>query len=272
MATKKTIPPIHQWTNGGEYVLILKCVKRDGTGHGEFLWPKSGPVTNPYWSRDPTCDSGGLFGWAWGMGIGEGRDPDACAPWIVFRAKPENVILVDSVKVKAVPGEDGEEPEVVFYGEQADALAFVLDGQIAWIANNAKGKSKATDWRGSASATGWRGSASATGERGSASATGLRGSASATGESGSASATGENGSASATGWRGSASATGSNSAAICVGYNGKAKAGDHGIIVIAYRDTQNNCTKWAVGVVGDNIKENTWYRCDNDGNLVEVQE
>ena len=70
------IPPIHQWTDEDGYVRIVKCVNRDGTSHGGFVWPKSGPVTNPHWSRDPTCDSGGLFGWAWGMGIEDGIQAD----------------------------------------------------------------------------------------------------------------------------------------------------------------------------------------------------
>ena len=111
------IIPIHQWTHDGEYVLIVKCINRDGTAHNGFVWPESGPVKPEYWSREADCESGGLFGWPWGMGIGDGRNPDACAKWIVFRAKPENVIRIEpGPKVKAVPGDDGELPEAVFCG------------------------------------------------------------------------------------------------------------------------------------------------------------
>ena len=197
----KEIPPIHQWTHTGDRVLLVKCINRDGTSYNGFVWPKEGPVKPEEWSRDPTCESGGLFGWPWGIGCGEGRDPDACADWIVFSVKPENVIDCGG-KSKAVPGEDGDLPLVVYRGSQGGAMYHTLSGRIAWIEARSSGSASATGDRGSASATGYSGSASATGYSGSASATGSSGSASATGDSGSASATGDRGSASATGDRG----------------------------------------------------------------------
>jgi len=213
-----SIPEIHQWTNGGEKVLLVKVLNRDGTTYGGFKWPNVGESVKPdNWSRKPDCKSGGLFGWPWGVFIGDGKDPDACAEWIVFAAKPENVIQIGA-KAKAVPSDDGKElPEVVYRGTQAGAMYFTLAGRLAWIQERARGSASATGARGSASATGGRGSASATGESGSASATGERGSASATGERGSASATGGRGSASATGGSGSASATGGRNVSAVTG-------------------------------------------------------
>ena len=200
-----TIIPQHKWTHNGSKVLLVKCVNKDGTGYGDFQWPKSGIVDPGKCSLEPTCNSGGLFGWAWGLNLGGGKEPDYTGCWIVFSADPELVVNVENEKAK-VAGL----AEVVYYGDWIGALAFTLEGRLAWINHASVG----------ASATGWRGAASATGERGAASATGERGAASATGESGAASATGWSGAASATGERGAAFATGVRGAAILTGEYG----------------------------------------------------
>jgi hypothetical protein len=225
--------PVHQWTHDGDYVLIVKCINRDGTTYGGFVWPESGPVKPDYWSRTPDCNSGGLFGWPWGMGIGDGRTPDACAKWIVFRAKPENVIKINDngLKVKAVPGKDGELPEVVFYGSQAAAMAYTHVGRIAWIERNSTKKTSgnyssasSTGDYGSASSTGDYGSASSTGYCGSSSSTGYRGSSSSTGDYSSSCSTGYCGSASSTGYRGSSSSTGYRGSSSSTGYRGSSSS------------------------------------------------
>ena len=233
--------PIHQWTHDEGYVLLVKVVNPDGTSYGGFQWPDSGPVAPAQWSREPTCNSGGLFGWPWGLHINTGKIGRATDRWIVFRAKPSNVIAADG-KAKAVPGEDGELPEVLFAGSMAAAMAFTMRGRVAWIEACSRGSASATGhdgsasasgdggstsasgYGGSASASGYGGSASATGTRGSASATGTGGSASATGHDGSASATGPGGIASASGTRGSASATGTSGSASASGDGGSASA------------------------------------------------
>jgi hypothetical protein len=205
-APARTIP-IHQWTHTGTKVRILKCVDEDGRGYGGFQWPKSGPVAPESWSPEPTCDSGGLFGWPWGLGR-DGKQPNYSGVWIVFEADPSDVIDLGG-KVKARCG------DVIYYGDWWTAAYMVEPGRIAWIEHAA---------RGAASATGESGAASATGERGAASATGESGAASATGESGAASATCWSGAASATGWRGAASATGLSGAASVTGESGAASA------------------------------------------------
>ena len=206
VATEKTIVPAHQWTHRGNRVLLVKCVERGGKSHGGFQWPQSGPVVAEQFSREPDCESGGLFGWPWGLSLGGGKDPKYGGDWIVFSATPENVIDLGD-KAKAV-----EECEVVYCGHWAGALAYTQAGRDAWIVQAAIGNTN-TSGSGAASATGWSGAASATGWSGAASATGLRGAASATGEYGAASATGLRGAASATGLSGAASATGESGAA-----------------------------------------------------------
>lgn len=146
----------HQWTNGAEYVLMVKCLNADGTGNKGFVWPKAGPVKNDKWSRTPDCESGGLFGWAWGLGISDGKEPNATHPWLVFRAKPENIggKIEGGLKCKAVPGENGDLPEVVYYGNMAGAMAFTMQGRVALVQKNSKGSASATGERGVAVATG----------------------------------------------------------------------------------------------------------------------
>ena len=201
--TTKTTPEIHQWTHTGDRVLIVKCVNNDGTSHNGFKWPLTvGATVKPdYCSRKPDCGSGGLFGWPWGMFIGDGKDPNALSTWIVFSVKPGNVTgNIDGAKCKAVVDDNdpNECAKVEYVGTQAGAMQFTIMGRIAWIQERASGSS---------SATGYSGSSSATGDSGSSSATGDRGSSSATGDSGSSSATGYRGSSSATGARGIAATT-----------------------------------------------------------------
>ncbi len=168
--TPERIEP-HQWTNGTDYVLICKCLNSEGEGYNHFKWPKMGPVENDRWSRDATCDSGGLFGWPWGFSIGDGKAPNACHRWLVFRAKPSNVIgQIEGEKCKAVPGKDGELPEVVYYGTQAGAMKVTHDGRMALIVRN------------SAATSGYSSSAATSGESSSAATSGDRSTASATGE------------------------------------------------------------------------------------------
>ena len=182
--------PAHKWTDGEDRVHLLKCVNQDRTSYGGFVWPEKGPVTPAKWSRDADCESGGLFGWPWGLGVGGGKGPDYGGLWIVFAAHPDDVIDLGD-KAKAVPDpEAGRTPEVVYCGSYVEAMRRLVSGQIRWVQQAARGAASATGWSGAASATGERGAASATGERGAASATGGMGAASATGERSIAAATG----------------------------------------------------------------------------------
>lgn len=231
--------PIHQWTHDGDRVLLVRC-GRDG--YGGFVYPTSGPVccpkaaANREAARKPTCNSGGLFGWPWGVGIGEGKIPQYDADWPVISARVEDVIAVDG-KAKVIGP-----CEVVYCGPWQEALEFVRPGQLAWILATTRGVASVTGGCGVAAATGrigaalttggcgaasateWSGVASATGRSGVASATGRGGAAAATGRDGAALTTGGFGTAAATGWGGTAAATGENGAASATGERGAASA------------------------------------------------
>ena len=163
-----TIIPIHQWTHNVGRVWIVKCVNNDGTSHDGFVWPESGPVRPLKCSRAADCDSGGLFGWAWGMRLGEGKEPDYRARWIVFSAPPDQVIEVAGKVKVAADTPDEVDCRVEFCGKWWEAMSMCHAGQMAWI----KKVSSATGESGVSSATGWSGASSATGVSGAAVVTG----------------------------------------------------------------------------------------------------
>lgn len=118
--------PIHKWAPDGK-VLILKAINPDGTSRGGFSWPKSGPVEALLWSKKPTCESGGLFGWPWGVGIGDGYVPEYDDRWVIFTADPQDVVRIRR-KVKVPRG------EVIYSGDFVGAMERLLPGLRAWYA------------------------------------------------------------------------------------------------------------------------------------------
>ena len=87
------IIPRHQWTHDGAEVLILKYVAKDGTTYGGFQWPLTvgTVVAAPDFTTVAEC-GGGLHGWPWGFSLGDGKEPEWAATWIVFGAMPADVI------------------------------------------------------------------------------------------------------------------------------------------------------------------------------------
>ena len=101
-----TIQP-HQWTNADGEVLILKRIPKSRETYGGFKWPAQGAtVICPDWNANPIC-GGGLHGWPWGFGLGEGMNYDILEDiWLVIGAKPENVVgeLDNGLKCKLKTG------------------------------------------------------------------------------------------------------------------------------------------------------------------------
>ena len=130
----KTKIPVHQWTNGGNRVLIVKCVNFDLRSYGDFQWPESGPVKPTKCTKESTCDSGGLFGWPWGVNIGAGKCPIyGRSKWIVFSAPPEQVVNVDG-KVKVCAESPADVDAVVVYcGDWVGAMRYTYPGRIGWL-------------------------------------------------------------------------------------------------------------------------------------------
>ena len=172
----------HQWTHTGDRVLIVRCCDKDGKSHNGFQWPKAGKVYPEYCKPDTSCESGGLFGWPWGVGLGIGKDPEFNGVWIVFSAPKEQVFFIDGkVKVSANRPEDVD-AEVVYFGSWHEAMELTRKGREAWIHFlTDQSASSATGYRSASSATGDRSASSATGYRSASSATGYRSASSATG-------------------------------------------------------------------------------------------
>ena len=122
-----------------------------------------------------------------------------------------------------------------------------------------------------ASNTGNYSAASNTGYYSAASNTGNYSAASNTGDRSAASNTGDRSAASNTGYQSAASVTGKNSVAIASGYKSKALASEGSAIVICYRDDYFNLIHIKSGIAGKDIKADTWYMLNKDGEFEECK-
>jgi hypothetical protein len=222
--TKKKIEkiPVHQWVNSDGDVLVLRFSDKDGKSHEDFQHPMivGETVTAPDWKANQEC-GGGIHGWAWGIGIGDGKEPDwNNGLWQVYAVKPENIIgdIDDGIKCKFHFG------TLVYLGGWYEASLAVLDGQKQWVEHFADGQGYSTGNRSASSATGNRSASSATGDSSASSATGDSSASSATGDRSASSATGDSSASSATGDRSASSATGYRSASSATGYRSASSA------------------------------------------------
>ena len=151
------------------------------------------------------------------------------------------------------------------------------------------GASSATGDYGASSATGNCGASSATGYKGASSATGNCGASSATGNYGASSATGNCGASSATGYKGASSVSDPTGVAVAWGHEARAKGCKGAHLILSdwkyvgarysdgdYMDPYDKESWELTGakmivVDGENIKEDTYYRCI-EGEIVEVTE
>jgi hypothetical protein len=168
--------PIHQWTNGGDEVFVLRFADKDGKSYGDFQHPMTvgEVVTEPHWNPQPVC-GGGIHGWAWGSGMGDGKDPDWSALWQVYGVRPEEIVAgVDGgPKIKFRTG------TLRYKGDWHGAAMFIMSGQMAWTFHNSCGSASSSGYSGSASSSGSYGSASSTHSGTAAIVTGLDGRAKA---------------------------------------------------------------------------------------------
>lgn len=128
--------PIHQWTNDDGEVLILRFSDPDGRSYGGFQHPMElGEfVTAPDWNPEPVC-GGGIHGWAWGIGLGNGKDPDWKGLWQVYGVIPELVVgnVGSGPKCKFKTG------PLRYKGDWQGAMNHILSGQMQWVAAVSEG-------------------------------------------------------------------------------------------------------------------------------------
>ena len=260
-ATQNSIIPRHLWTNGGEEVMVVRFVNADGSSSKmrfqdgksvetdtPFVYPLTVGcrVFAPDWNPTPVC-GGGLHGWPWGFSLGDGKDCDWSATWLVFGVRPDDVIPIDG-KIKFRTG------VLRFVGSWSDAMLFVLDGQMAWVRHASSG------------------AATASGDSGAATASGYSGAATASGDSGAATASGDSGAATASGYSGAATAKDKALSAVVTGLNGRARAPEFGFIALAWWNETEARTEMRCSLVGNKsgqLKPNTWYMLDERGEFEE---
>ena len=136
---------------------------------------------------------------------------------------------------------------------------------VEWI----KGK---VDWDAAkVSNTGDYSAATNTGNYSAATNTGFQSAATNTGNRSAATNTGDYSAATNTGNRSAAEVSGKQSIAVALGWQSKAKAGIDGAIVCVYRNDVGDLIHIKASKVGENnIKADTWYMLDSDGEFVEV--
>ena len=126
------------------------------------------------------------------------------------------------------------------------------------------------DWS-AATNTGNRSAATNTGNWSAATNTGNQSAATNTGNRSAATNTGNRSAATNTGDWSAAKVSGKHSVAAALGENSKAKAGAGGAIVCVYRNDDGDLIHIKASKVGENnIKADTWYTLDSDGEFVEV--
>ncbi|MDF7681228.1 hypothetical protein PT300_11790 [Enterobacteriaceae bacterium ESL0689] len=133
------------------------------------------------------------------------------------------------------------------------------------VATNTGNQSAATN-------TGNQSAATNTGNQSAATNTGDWSAATNTGDWSAATNTGNRSVATNTGDRSAAEVTGSQSIAASFGIDGKARASCGSAIILCYRDNDGNLIHVRASLVGENdIKPDTWYRLDENGNFVEAE-
>ena len=228
----------HRWTNGGTEVLLLRRLNQDRKAHGGFLYPSGvgSPVEPDSWNPEPNC-GGGLHGWPWGFGLGEGQDYDLNDVWLVLGAKPEDVVgeLEGGLKAKC------RHATIRYDGSFAGAMEFIRDGFHTCIVEMARvtvpvgapPTPTASDM-----------------PRASLAASGYSSRLAASGDSSQLAATGE------------------NSVVASTGLYGRAKVGENGVFALTHWLGTGKGYGMLVGKVGENgIKADTWYTI-RDGKIV----
>ncbi|HAV6206241.1 TPA: hypothetical protein JI303_13140 [Acinetobacter baumannii] len=83
-------------------------------------------------------------------------------------------------------------------------------------------------------------------------------------------ASGYNSRLAASGYNSQLAASGENSIVACSGLDSTFNVGKGGCVAIAYRDAQDK-VRFAVAYEGENVKADTWYRVNAEGEFIEVE-
>ena len=136
--------------------------------------------------------------------------------------------------------------------EEKLSLFGFIRAQVKWTSELAEKEAATTGYEAHAATTGYEAHAATAGYEAHAATAGDRAHAATAGN------------------RANAATTGKNTIAASLGTGGKAKAGENGVVIVAYWDDKAKRPRIAHGCVGEGgIKADTWYEA-KDGQLVEA--
>jgi hypothetical protein len=237
VTTKKTKGAAEPATQAEAEAIVLRTCNEDMTSNGGFKWPESGEVVAPDWDPRPVCGYG-LHGLLDGEGDWGLMNWSLGAKALLVRVAVSTLVQIGG-KVKFPRG------VVVKVGHLAALVCELLCdpnrivGEVTRIAALAKKGNK------------------------------VEGTA-ASGYASKLAASGYASKLAASGYASKLAASGNESVALAAGYRSSAKAGERGVIALAWYDEAAKRPRLAVGYVGEGgIVADTWYRIDtNTGSLV----
>jgi hypothetical protein len=283
-----TLNDAHKWTDENGNVLILRGVGDSRKSYNGFPWPAVGEIlTAPDWDDSPKC-GGGLHGWPWGFGVGEGKNLHEITLWQVCSAKPENIVgnIESGCKCKFRTG------TLLFEGEMAKAFALVASGFSAFViacaasgdgstlaasgdgstlAASGDGSTLAASGYGSTlAASGYGSTLAASGDHSKLAASGDHSKLAASGYDSTLAASGYGSTLAASGYGSTLAASGDDSVVVAASNNCIATVGAYGVFALRWTDADGHprITTGRVGVRG--IKAGFSYRVNDHGKIVKA--
>jgi hypothetical protein len=247
-----TLNDAHKWTDENGNVLILRGVGDSRKSYNGFPWPAVGEIlTAPDWDDSPKC-GGGLHGWPWGFGVGEGKNLHEITLWQVCSAKPENIVgnIESGCKCKFRTG------TLLFEGEMSKAFALVASGFSAFVI--------------ACAASGDGSTLAASGYHSKLAASGDHSKLAASGDGSTLAASGYGSTLAASGYGSTLAASGDDSVVVAASNNCIATVGAYGVFALRWTDADGHprITTGRVGVRG--IKAGFSYRVNDHGKIVKA--
>jgi len=239
---------------GYDYLLVLKQTDKNRRSYNGYRYGDVGDEEEIRdYDNDPICNDKGFYGWAWGYGVGDGKDLDILnSKFVILRVPISDVIQVGSkVKFKKYKIEK-------WFDTFLEAKIYLLN---YFIKICGKGEQQSKDYlgqSGSSSSVGQSGSHSSAGQSGDSSSIGQSGSRSSAGQSGHYSSVGQSGPLSSVGQSGDYSSIGQSGYYSSVGQSGlRSSAGQSG----GYSSVEQSGHYSACAITGEGCKVDTKYGC-----------